>query len=80
MSVKKFEIIVALKPEVLDPQGRAIQETLTRIGMAGLQSVNVSKRFVVEIDAEKATDDFLSTIASEYLSNPVSEIFEIRPL
>jgi phosphoribosylformylglycinamidine synthase len=76
-----YEIIVQLKKEVLDPEGRAIQETLGRLGYQGLKGVTVSKRYVVEIDpGHKTPDQLAEEIAKEYLANPVSETFQLRKL
>lgn len=76
-----YEVIVQLKKEVLDPEGRAIQETLGRLGFCGLKGVTVAKRYVLEFDdaaadAEKRVEE----IAREYLANPVAETFQIRRL
>lgn len=75
----KFEIIVQLKREVLDPEGRAIHETLGRLGFRALKGVTVSKRYELEIEgAEAEAQEIARKIAGEYLANPVSETFEIR--
>ena len=77
----KFEIIVQLKREVLDPEGRAIQETLGRLGFRALKGVTVSKRYEVELEGTEAdAQSAVKQIAGEYLANPVSETFEIRKL
>ncbi len=73
-----YEVIVQLKKEVLDPEGRAIQETLSRLGFSGLKQVTVSKRYVLEV--AEGNDRAIEDIAREYLANPVSETFQIRKL
>ena len=79
MSTQKYEIIVQLKKEVLDPEGRAIQETLARLGFRALKAVEVSKRYVVELAAtEDAPQAAAERIAREFLANPVSETFQVR--
>ena len=76
-----YEITVRLKPEVLDPEARAIQETLGRLGYSAVKGVLVSKRYVLSID-ESASNaaDVAAEIAREYLANPVSETFQVRKL
>ena len=76
-----FEVIVQLKKEVLDPEGRAIQESLGRLGFRALTGAKVSKRYVLTIDepAAKAAAT-IDQIAKEYLANPVSETYEIREI
>jgi phosphoribosylformylglycinamidine synthase len=76
-----FEVIVQLKQEVLDPEGRAIKESLGRLGLSALRGVNVSKRFVLDIDdGVDSPEKTAEMIAHEYLANPVSETFQIRKL
>jgi phosphoribosylformylglycinamidine synthase PurS subunit len=77
-----YEIIVQLKAEVLDPEGRAIQETLGRLGFAALKAVTVAKRYTLELADAGAPDSatLVEQIAREYLANPVSETFQVRKL
>jgi len=78
-----YEIIVQLKKEVLDPEGRAIHETLGRLGVSEVTGVTVSKRYVVELAGREAPDqlaELADRIAREYLANPVSETYQIRKL
>ena len=79
----EFEVFVQLKQEVLDPEGRAIKETLCRHGYSQVKSVSVSKRFLIEFDEKskenaKDQEELATTIAREYLANPVSETFHVR--
>ncbi len=78
----QFEVIVALKREVLDTEGRAIQSSLSRLGHSDLTGVSVSKRFLLEIDlpSEGEAIKKAEMLASEYLANPVSETFTVRKL
>jgi phosphoribosylformylglycinamidine synthase PurS subunit len=76
-----FEVIVQLKKEVLDPEGRAIQETLVRLGENAVKSVVVSKRYVLEIEGSlQSAEDLAGRVAKEYLANPVSETYQVRKL
>ena len=74
---------VKLKPEILDPQGRAVMGALSRLGLTGVADVRQGKQFVIEINGE--LDDTklaqIHEIASTLLSNPVIEDFtvEVRP-
>lgn len=68
---------VSLKPEILDPQGRAVQGALGRLGLAGVTSVRQGKQFVIEIDG--AVDEAkLHELAGSLLSNPVIENYTLR--
>lgn len=76
-----FEIIVELKKEVLDAQGRAIRESLKRLGHESLSDIKCSKRFVLELaNTEKNPEQKAQEIAKEFLANPVSESFSVRKL
>lgn len=70
---------VMLKPEILDPQGRAVQGALGRIGLDGVVDVRQGKQFIIDIDGD--VDDAvlaqLHDIAGSLLSNPVLENYEM---
>jgi len=73
--VARVIVDVMLKPEILDPQGRAVQGALGRLGLSGVADVRQGKQFVIELegdldDARRAT---LEELAGELLSNPVIE-------
>jgi phosphoribosylformylglycinamidine synthase len=62
------------KPELLDPQGKAVTAALQRLGFDGLSGVRQGKRF--EIEVAEVTPDVLAAArraAEEVLSNPVIE-------
>ncbi len=71
---------VALKPEILDPQGRAVQGALGRLGLHGVTDVRQGKQFVLTIDGEVTADklDEIKKIAETLLSNPVIEDFTVE--
>jgi phosphoribosylformylglycinamidine synthase len=63
------------KPEILDPQGKAVARALPRLGFMGVSEVRQGKRFELEVDGE-ATAEVLATVrraAETVLSNPVIE-------
>ena len=66
------------KPEILDPQGKAVTGALKRLGFQGL-SVRQGKRFEVEVEGE-VTDEVLAEIgraAEMLLANTVIESFDV---
>ena len=71
---------VMLKPEILDPQGKAVQGALPRLGFDGVSEVRQGKRFELEVEGEvtEARLAQLHEIASTLLSNPVIEDFEVH--
>jgi phosphoribosylformylglycinamidine synthase subunit PurS len=67
------------KPEILDPQGKAVTGALGRLGFSGL-SVRQGKRFELEIDGE-VTEERLAEVrraAEMLLANTVIETFTVR--
>lgn len=68
------------KPEILDPQGKAVQGALPRLGFTGVSDVRQGKRFELTVDGE-VTDAVLEQVhqmAETLLSNPVIENFTVR--
>jgi phosphoribosylformylglycinamidine synthase len=78
--VARVVIDVMLKPEILDPQGRAVEQALTRQGLTGVQHVRQGKHFVVEVEGDltPAILAELDRVAAEVLSNPVIEDYVVR--
>ena len=67
------------KPEILDPQGKAVHGALPRLGFSGVTDVRQGKRFELEIDGE-VTDAVLAEVdkmAETLLSNPVIENYVV---
>ena len=63
------------KPELLDPQGKAVGSALPRRGFDGFTAVRQGKRFELTVDGE-ATPELLARAreaAETLLSNPVIE-------
>ena len=67
------------KPEILDPQGKAVLGALPRLGFAGVTDVRQGKRFELEFDGD-VTPDVLAEVekmAETLLSNPVIENYVV---
>lgn len=63
------------KPEILDPQGKAIAGALPRLGFSAFTGVRQGKRFELAVEGE-VTEDVLRQAreaAEQMLSNPVIE-------
>ena len=76
----RYVVDVMPKPEILDPQGKAVHGALPRLGFDGVVDVRQGKRFEVELEGD-ASDASLSQVremAERLLSNPVIEDFEIH--
>ncbi|WP_026556705.1 phosphoribosylformylglycinamidine synthase subunit PurS [Arthrobacter sp. 35W] len=71
----RIVVDVMLKPEILDPQGKAIVGALPRLGFTEFSAVRQGKRFELTVDGE-VTDEILAKAreaAETMLSNPVIE-------
>ncbi len=71
---------MALKPEILDPQGRAVQGALGRLGLTGVTDVRQGKQFVIDVDGDLDQEQLnkLHELAGSLLANPVIEDYELR--
>ncbi len=76
----RYVVDVMPKPEILDPQGKAVLGALPRLGFAGVVEVRQGKRFEVEIEGEPTPASLaeVEQMAQTLLSNPVIEDFEVR--
>jgi phosphoribosylformylglycinamidine synthase len=71
---------VMLKPEILDPQGKAVAGALPRLGFEGVTDVRQGKRFELQLDGD-VSDERLAQVhqmAATLLANPVIEDFTVR--
>ena len=74
-----FEVLVRLKPGLLDPQGKAVEGALPAMGWTNVSGVRVGKH--VELTVEAPTEDEarsqVEEMARRLLSNPVIEEVEV---
>ena len=79
----KFSVTVTLKKDVLDPQGKVVENTLINMGMNKLKSIRQGKHFEIEVDendqknAEKKVDEMckkllVNLIIEDYKINKIS--------
>ena len=75
----KIKVTVTLKNGVLDPQGKAIQQTLNGMGFANVKEVRQGKYFDIDIDEDDEQKAKLSAeeICKKLLANQVIEDFKI---
>jgi phosphoribosylformylglycinamidine synthase len=77
--VARVVVDVMTKPEILDPQGKAVLGALPRLGFSGVTDVRQGKRFELQLSGE-VTPDVLEQVremAETLLSNPVIENFDV---
>ena len=80
MQSYKFEVIVACKKNVLDPEGQVICEAFRQKDYS-LRAVDVSKRYVLTLEGDFVScEQQVHKLACEHLANPTAEDFFIRRL
>ena len=75
----KVKVVVTLKNGVLDPQGKAIQQTLNGMGFQNIESLRQGKFFDIEINENDETKAKLKAeeMCKKLLANLVIEDFKI---
>jgi phosphoribosylformylglycinamidine synthase len=78
--VARVVVDVMLKPEILDPQGKAVEGALGRLGLAGVSGVRQGKTFTLDLDGDLDETRLaqIHELAGSLLSNPVIEDYVIR--
>lgn len=76
----KARVFVTLKPDVLDPQGQAIQKALRSLGHEGVRDVRQGKLFEIELDELDANTarERLEKLADQLLANTVIEDYKVE--
>ena len=74
----RLVVNVMPKPEILDPQGKAVTGALARLGFDGM-TVRQGKRFEVEVEGEVTPEvlERVSQAAEKLLANTVIEAYEV---
>ena len=75
----KISVVITLKKDVLDPQGKVIHQTLDGMGFEGINEVRQGKYFQIdtnESDKKKAEEKVVE-MCNKLLSNLVIEDFKI---
>jgi phosphoribosylformylglycinamidine synthase, purS protein len=82
MTSFRYAVNVTPKPGILDPQGRAVEGSLGHLGIVGVSAIRVGRRVELTVDAtdEPAARSVVEQLASELLSNPLIEAYDIEPI
>ena len=78
----KFSVTVTLKKDVLDPQGKVVQNTLQNLGMYNLKNLRQGKYFEIELDdkdQEKA-EQKVNEMCTKLLANLIIEDYKISKI
>ena len=78
----KFSITVTLKKDVLDPQGKVVQNTLVNMGMNNLKSIRQGKHFEIEVNEndEANAKRKVNEMCKKLLVNLIIEDYKISKI
>ena len=78
----KFEVFVSLKDEVLDPQGKAVENALNNIGLKSIKQVRQGKYFVLDVDEndENKASEFVKASCEKLLTNQTIENYKFNKI
>ena len=78
----KFSVTITLKKDVLDPQGKVVQNTLVNLGMNDLKSIRQGKYFEVELNEKDETKGKkkVNEMCKKLLVNLIIEDYKINKL
>ena len=76
----KFSVTVTLKKDVLDPQGKVVQNTLVNMGMNSLKNIRQGKHFEIEIEEkdQKLAEKKIEEMCKKLLVNLIIEDYKIN--
>ena len=76
----KFPITVTLKKEVLDPQGKVVQNTLVNLGMSNLKNIRQGKYFEIEVEEkdQNNAEKYVDEMCKKLLVNLIIEDYKIN--
>jgi len=74
----RYNVLVTLKPGVLDPQGKAIHHALEGLGFAGVRDVRAGKLIQLDLEDDAADAAQIEEMCRKLLANPVIENFRIE--
>jgi len=78
----RFAVAVMPKPGILDPQGRAVEQSLGHLDVDGVRDVRVGRRveLTVQAPAEEQARAVATRLAEELFSNPLVETYALELL
>ncbi len=78
----KLAVIITLKKDVLDPQGKVIEQTLQNMGINSLKNLRQGKYIEIELDEldEKKAHNTVENICKKLLVNLIIEEYKITKI
>jgi phosphoribosylformylglycinamidine synthase subunit PurS len=78
----RFAVHVMPKSGILDPQGRAVEQSLPHLGVSGVRDVRVGRRVELTVEAADEAEALavVERLAHDLLANPLTEAYRIEPV
>ena len=78
----KFSVTVTLKKDVLDPQGKVVENTLINMGMNKLKNIRQGKFFQIEVEEnnENVAKEKVDEMCKKLLVNLIIEDYKITKI
>ena len=78
----KFAVIITLKKDVLDPQGKVVEHTLQSMGINSLKNLRQGKYIEIELNEfdEKKAHNIVDNMCKKLLVNLIIEEYKIKKI
>ena len=76
--MKKVTVYITLKSSVLDPQGKAIQQSLNKLGYADVEEARVGKYIELKVEEGPELEARVTEMCDKLLANPVIEDYSFQ--
>lgn len=74
--MKKVKIYITLKAGVLDPQGKAVQDSLNKLGYLEVEQARVGKYMELQMEDGADLKNRVEEMCAKLLANPVIEDYQ----
>ncbi|MEF2290681.1 MULTISPECIES: phosphoribosylformylglycinamidine synthase subunit PurS [Virgibacillus] len=75
--MKKVKVHITLKEGVLDPQGKAIQQSLHALGYEEVEEARVGKMIELQVEEGPHIEARIKEMCDKLLANPVIENYQV---
>tara|TARA_B100000524_G_scaffold294532_1_gene169211 strand:+ start:367 stop:606 length:240 start_codon:yes stop_codon:yes gene_type:complete len=78
----KFAVIITLKKDVLDPQGKVVEQTLKNMGVNSLKNLRQGKYIEIELNEneEEKAHIIVEEMCKKLLVNLIIEEYKIKKI
>lgn len=76
----RIKILIRLKSQILEPQGKVIEKSLSNLGLSNLTNIRQGKLIELDISdtlSEKEKNDLITSACKKLLVNEIIEEYEV---